>query len=134
MGSNPTPSATKALVSKGFGVVAADTSGNRAKGPESPVPFRFCADPVVGGHLLRCGLFAPADPDEAADAGGVGLVEQRYQAVLEVLNDGATVIDVARRQGVARQTDLPESLSRTLNKAALVSRVSGRGGTLIVAS
>jgi transposase-like protein len=31
-------------------------------------------------------------------------VEQRYQAVLEVLNDGATVTDVARRYGVARQT------------------------------
>lgn len=33
----------------------------------------------------------------------LGLVEQRYQAVLEVLN-GATVTDVARRHGVARQT------------------------------
>ena len=32
------------------------------------------------------------------------LVEQRYQAVLEVLNDGAPVTDVARRYGVARQT------------------------------
>src|SRR5581483_9895627 len=31
------------------------------------------------------------------------LVEQRYQAVLEVL-EGATVTDVARRHGVARQT------------------------------
>ena len=27
----------------------------------------------------------------------LGLVEQRYQAVLEVLNDGASVVDVARR-------------------------------------
>ncbi len=34
----------------------------------------------------------------------LGLVEQRYQAVLEVLNDAATVVDVARRYGVARQT------------------------------
>ena len=34
----------------------------------------------------------------------LGLVEQRYQAVLEVLNDGASVTDVARRYGVARQT------------------------------
>jgi transposase InsO family protein len=33
----------------------------------------------------------------------MGLVEQRYKAVLEVL-DGATVVDVARRNGVARQT------------------------------
>ncbi len=33
----------------------------------------------------------------------LGLVEQRYQAVLEVLNDGATVSDVARN-GVSRQT------------------------------
>jgi transposase InsO family protein len=34
----------------------------------------------------------------------LGLVEQRYQAVLEVLNDGAAVVDVARRFGVSRQT------------------------------
>jgi len=34
----------------------------------------------------------------------LGLVEQRYRAVLEVLNDGVTVTDVARRYGVARQT------------------------------
>jgi transposase InsO family protein len=34
----------------------------------------------------------------------LNLVEQRYQAVLEVLNDGASVTDVARRCGVARQT------------------------------
>ena len=33
----------------------------------------------------------------------LGLVEQRYQAVLEVLS-GATVSDVARRYGVVRQT------------------------------
>ena len=33
----------------------------------------------------------------------LGVVEQRYQAVLEVL-DGAKVNDVARRNGVARQT------------------------------
>lgn len=34
----------------------------------------------------------------------LGLVEQRYRAVLEVLNDGATVTDVAGRFGVSRQT------------------------------
>jgi transposase len=34
----------------------------------------------------------------------LGLVEQRYQAVLEVIRDGATVTDVARRYGVTRQT------------------------------
>jgi transposase-like protein len=34
----------------------------------------------------------------------LGLVEQRFHAVLEVLNEGATVTDVARRYGVARQT------------------------------
>ena len=33
----------------------------------------------------------------------LGVVEQRYQAVLEVLN-GATVTEVARRYGVVRQT------------------------------
>ena len=35
---------------------------------------------------------------------GLNVVEQRYQAVLEVINDGATVTDVARRNGVSRQT------------------------------
>jgi len=34
---------------------------------------------------------------------GLGVVEQRYKAVMEAL-DGATVIDVARRDGVVRQT------------------------------
>ena len=34
----------------------------------------------------------------------LGVVEQRLQAVLEVINDGATVVDVARRHGVSRQT------------------------------
>jgi len=34
----------------------------------------------------------------------LGLVEQRYKAVLEVLDDGASVTDVARRYGVGRQT------------------------------
>ena len=34
----------------------------------------------------------------------LSVVEQRYQAVLEVVNNGATVTDVARRYGVARQT------------------------------
>jgi transposase InsO family protein len=34
----------------------------------------------------------------------LNVVEQRYQAVLEVLNDGAAVSGVARRHGVARQT------------------------------
>ncbi len=34
----------------------------------------------------------------------LGLVEQRYKAVSEVLVDGATVTDVARRLGVSRQT------------------------------
>lgn len=34
----------------------------------------------------------------------LGLVEQRYQAVLEVLNDGVAVIEVAARFGVTRQS------------------------------
>jgi len=34
----------------------------------------------------------------------LGLVEQRYKAVLEFLNDGAAVTDVARRYGLGRQT------------------------------
>jgi transposase InsO family protein len=47
----------------------------------------------------------PADAEEAVIVlVELGLVEQRYQAVLEVLGDGASVTDVARRWGVARQT------------------------------
>ena len=34
----------------------------------------------------------------------LGAVEQRYQAVLEVLEEGVSVTEVARRCGVARQT------------------------------
>lgn len=34
----------------------------------------------------------------------LGLVEQRYKAVLEVLDDAASITDVARRHGVSRQT------------------------------
>ena len=34
----------------------------------------------------------------------LGIVEQRLQAVLEVLNQGRTVTEVAARYGVARQT------------------------------
>jgi transposase InsO family protein len=41
----------------------------------------------------------------------LGVVEQRYRAVLEVLEDSAGVTDVARRYGVARQT-VHEWLSR----------------------
>jgi transposase InsO family protein len=48
--------------------------------------------------------FAFTDAREAAVLVELGLVEQRYAAVLEVINDGATVTDVARRHGVARQT------------------------------
>ncbi len=36
--------------------------------------------------------------------GELSVVEQRYRAVLEVLDDGASVTGVARRYGVARQT------------------------------
>jgi transposase-like protein len=45
----------------------------------------------------------------------LGLVEQRYQAVREVLNDGALVTDVARRRGVSRQT-VHEWLVKYANK------------------
>ena len=44
----------------------------------------------------------------------LGVVKQRYRAVLEVLEDGAPVTEVARRYGVARQT-VHEWLSRYAN-------------------
>ncbi len=37
---------------------------------------------------------------------GLGLVEQRYKAVLEVLDGAVSVTDVGRRYGVGRQTVL----------------------------
>src|SRR3954471_19910378 len=50
-------------------------------------------------------MSASADSEEAAVVlVELNVVEQRYQAVLEVLNDGASVTDVARRHGVSRQT------------------------------
>lgn len=50
-------------------------------------------------------MFASAGSEEAAVVlVELNVVEQRYQAVLEVLQDGASVTDVARRHGVARQT------------------------------
>jgi transposase InsO family protein len=56
----------------------------------------------------------------------LGVVEQRYRAVLEVLEEGTPVIEVARRYGVARQT-VHEWLSRYANQggmAALADRSS----------
>jgi transposase len=48
----------------------------------------------------------------------LGVVEQRYRAVLEVLDEGASVTDVARRYGIARQT-VHEWLRRYANHGGL---------------
>src|SRR5262245_2943510 len=48
----------------------------------------------------------------------LGVVEQRYRAVLEVLEDGVPVVEVARRYGVARQT-VHEWLARYANDGGL---------------
>ena len=56
----------------------------------------------------------------------LGVVEQRYRAVLEVLDEGTPVTEVARRYGVARQT-VHEWLARYANHggmAALADRSS----------
>ena len=57
----------------------------------------------------------------------LALVEQRYKAVLEVLNDSATVTDVARRYGVARQTVHTWLRSRVPPRSR--TRARGRPGT-----
>jgi transposase len=49
---------------------------------------------------------------------GLGVVEQRYRAVLEVLDEGVPVTVVARRYGVARQT-VHEWLVRYANEGGL---------------
>jgi transposase InsO family protein len=48
----------------------------------------------------------------------LGVVEQRYRAVLEVLEEGVPVTEVARRYGVARQT-VHEWLARYANEGGL---------------
>jgi transposase InsO family protein len=48
----------------------------------------------------------------------LGVVEQRYRAVLEVLEEGVPVTEVARRYGVARQT-VHEWLARYANDGGL---------------
>jgi transposase InsO family protein len=48
----------------------------------------------------------------------LGVVEQRYRAVLEVLEEGAPVVEVARRYGVVRQT-VHEWLARYANDGGL---------------
>ena len=73
--------------------------GHRGPGAWATLPHPH----LVGGHLLRCGLFARS-PERPSMLVELGPVEQRYQAVREVINHGATVTDVARRYGVARQT------------------------------
>ena len=93
----------------------------------APVAGRHSSDaaPVPGRHLenpppTRCLLFRfgrrrPRMRRRPVVLRELGLVEQRYQAVREVLNDGATVTDVARRHGVSRQT-VHEWLVRYANK------------------
>jgi len=50
--------------------------------------------PVVS--FFAVGVVAPADPVEAVSMlVELGLVEQRYQVVLEVLNDGVAAAEVA---------------------------------------
>ena len=48
----------------------------------------------------------------------LGVTEQRYRAVLEVLEEGTPVVEVARRYGVARQT-VHQWLARYANDGGL---------------
>ena len=57
----------------------------------------------------------------------LGVVEQRYRAVLEVLDEGTPGTEVARRYGVARQT-VHEWLARyAITVAWLRWRIARRG-------
>jgi transposase len=60
----------------------------------------------------------------------LGVVEQRYRAVLEVLEEGTPVVEVARRYGVARQT-VHQWLARYANGGGLAGLAdrSSRPGT-----
>ncbi len=55
----------------------------------------------------------------------LGLVEQRYEAVLEVLESAATVTDAARRYGVGRQT-VHKWLRRYATSGPLVTSFTAR--------
>ncbi len=57
----------------------------------------------LGCHLLRCGRPRLQIRRRPAVLVELRLVEQRYKAVCEVLN-GATVVELVRRNEVARQT------------------------------
>jgi hypothetical protein len=89
--------------------------GCRALGPGQTCPrFRVSASRAIAyGASRRVGwprLTCRRDRNRAAFAQVNAyvktspVVEQRYRAVLEVLEDGAPVTEVARRYGVARQT------------------------------
>src|SRR5215203_2955733 len=66
-----------------------------------------CADPVDACHH-RPSFLCFADQRRGEEVGSVLLeltvAEQRFNAVMEVLRDGLTVIEVADRYGVSRQT------------------------------
>ena len=68
-------------------------------------------------------MVASGDGDGTDVIVELSVVEQRYQAVLEVLHDGATVTDVARRHGVARQT--VHAWLRRYGSAGLAGLVDG---------
>jgi hypothetical protein len=55
------------------------------------------------GSTLSLLVVAPAERPKTVLA-ELGLVRQRLEAVLEVLNERAAITDVARRYGAARQT------------------------------
>ena len=65
----------------------------------------------------------------------LGVVEQRYRAVLEVLEEGTPVTEVARRYGVARQT-VHQWLARYANDGGLAGLAdrSSRPGSYCDAS
>jgi hypothetical protein len=53
----------------------------------------------AGSTLLRCAPWRARAEEADTVLVELGLVGQRYRAMLEVLNDGATVVGVARRTG-----------------------------------
>ena len=74
---------------------------------------------VLGACLRSVRLVAGRGPGVLVE---LGVAEQRYRAVLEVLDEGASVTDVARRYGVARQT-VHEWLRRYAGEGGLAASV-----------
>jgi hypothetical protein len=83
----------------------------------------------AGWTLLGCAPWWAQAEEADTVLVELGLVEQRYRAVLEVLDDGATVVEVARRYGLPGRPCTPGCAGRWLEVwVGWPTRAPGRPG------